>query len=164
MKEKKPKKNSSEAKSNISISSIFRTYISMIVLTHKNVGALRIIAAYYFIIFALISFWFTISVPVTSEFKPPEGGEKVISRLISGGMIIANVIAYGIMMTWKKKREAPFPMRITLFGFVFYIDISLISRIYYILIRIALISFVFYIDVFLISRILYILIREGRLL
>jgi len=140
MKGKKPKKNSSDTKNKIGISSIWRTYLTMIVLTHKNVGVLRMIAAYYFALFAFICFWFTVSVPVTSEFKPPEGGEKVVSRLISGGMILANIIAYGIMMTWKKKGAAPLP------------------------IRIALIGFVFYIDVFLISRILYILIQEGRLL
>jgi len=138
MKEKKPKKNSSEIKYKINIPDILRTYISIIALTHKEVGALRMIVAYYFIIFAFICFWFTISVPVTSEFKIPEGGEKIVSRLISGGMVIGNFIVYGIMLTWKRKNVAPLP------------------------IRIALIAFVFYIDVFLISKILYILVREGR--
>jgi hypothetical protein len=135
MKEKKPKKNLYDAKNKIGISSIWRTYFTMLVLTHKNVGALRMIAAYYFILFAFICFWFTISVPVTSEFKPPEGGEKLVSRLISGGMIIANIIAYGIIMTWKRKGATPLPIRIALIGFVFYIDVFLISRILYILIR-----------------------------
>ena len=147
MKEKKQKKNSPKASSNISISSILRIYLSMIVLTHKNVGVLRIIAAYYFILYALVSFLFTISVPITSEFKPPESGEKVVSRLISGGMIIANIIAYSIMITWNKKRTGHLPAWITRF-----------------VIQIAFISFVFYIDVFLISKIVYILIKEGRLL
>lgn len=135
MKEKKQKKNSSKAMSSISISSILRTYLSIIVLTHKNVGVVRMIAAYYFILYALISFWFTISVPVTNEFKPPESGEEVVSRLISGGMIIANIIAYSIMITWKNKRTAPLPIRIAVIGFVFYIDVFLISKIMYILIQ-----------------------------
>jgi hypothetical protein len=139
MKEKNPKKNS-KIKYKIVIPDIIRSYFTIIALTHKNVGALRMIFAYYFIIFAFISFWFTISVPVTNEFKPPEGGEKIVSRLISGGMIIGNFITYGIMIAWKKR------------------NVALLS------IRIALIGFVLYLDVFLIGRIIYILIREGRFL
>jgi len=139
MKEKNPKKNS-KIKYKIIIPDIIRSYFTIIAITHKNVGALRMIIAYYFIIFAFISFWFTISVPVTSEFKLPEGGEKVVSRLISGGMAIGNFIAYGIMITWKKR------------------NIALLS------IRIALIGSVLYLDVFLIGQIIYILIREGRFL
>lgn len=139
MKEKNPKKNS-KIKYKIVIPDIIRSYFTIIAITHKNVGALRMIIAYYFVIFAFISFWFTISVPITSEYKLPEGGEKVVSRLISGGMTIGNFIAYGIMISWKKR------------------NIALLS------IRIALIGFVLYLDVFLIGRIIYILIREGHFL
>jgi hypothetical protein len=139
MKEKNPEKNS-KIKYKISIPDIFRSYFTIIALTHKNVGALRMIIAYYFLLFAFISFWFTISVPITSEFKPPEGGEKVVSRLISGGLTIGNFIVYGIMIGWRKR------------------NIAILS------IHIALIGFVLYLDVFLIGRIIYILIREGRFL
>jgi uncharacterized membrane protein YozB (DUF420 family) len=136
MKEKNPKK-SSKIKYKISIPDIIRSYFTIIAITHKNVGALRMIIAYYFLLFAFISFWFTLSVPITSEFK---GGEKIVSRLISGGLTIGNLIVYGIMIAWKKRK------------------IALLS------IRIALIGFVLYLDVFLIGRIIYILIREGRFL
>jgi hypothetical protein len=135
MKEKKPKKNSSEIKYKISIPNILRTYITMIALTHKNVGVLRMIAAYYFILFAFVSLWFTIVVPMTSEFKIPTDSEKIVSRLISSGMTIANFIAYGITLSWKNKNAAPLPIRIALIAFVFYIDVFLISRIIYVLVR-----------------------------
>jgi hypothetical protein len=110
-------------------------YFSMIVLTHKNVGALRMIAAYFFVIFALICFWFTITVPVTSEFRLPTTGDEIISRLISGGMLIANFVAYGIMITWKRAHSAPLFIRIAFIALVVYINIWLISRVAYMLIQ-----------------------------
>jgi len=131
MKEKGQKKNSVDINGDIKPSEILKTYFSMIVLTHKNVGALRMAFAYVFIIFALICFWFTIAVPVTSEFKQPTTSESLGSRLISGGMMIANLFAYSIIMTWKRIHPAPLPIRIAFIALVFYINISLIGRIAY---------------------------------
>lgn len=131
MKEKGQKKNSVDINGDIKPSEILKTYFSMIVLTHKNVGALRMVFAYVFIIFALICFWFTIAVPVTSAFKPPTTSESLGSRLISGGMMIANLFAYSIIMTWKRIHPAPLPIRIAFIALVLYINISLIGRIAY---------------------------------
>ena len=146
MKEKNPKKNS-KIKYKIVIPDIIRSYFTIIAITHKNIGALRIIIAYYFVIFAFISFWFTISVPVPSEYKQPTDWAKVESRLITGGMIIGNLIAYSIILAWKKKGKD-----------------SWLTWIAYLVTRIAIIGFVLYLDVSLIGRIIYILIREGRFL
>ena len=117
------------------LSDIFRLYGSMFVLTHKNVGALRMIAAYYFMLYAFISLSFTLWVPVTSEFMMPTSGEKLVSRLLSGGMIIINVIAYTIMIAWKQGRSKMLILRILFIAFVLYLNVSLISRILYLMIR-----------------------------
>jgi hypothetical protein len=134
MKEKEQEKNLTNPKGNVRLLDILKTYISIIVLTHKNVGALRMIAAYFFVIFALICFWFTITVPSTSEFRPTTGDE-IVSRLISGGMLIANLIAYGIMIRWKHARSAPLFIRIAFIALVVYINIWLISRVAYMLMQ-----------------------------
>jgi hypothetical protein len=157
MKEKDQTKNSVEIKKPSTLSEILRLYGTMFVLTHKNVGALRMIAAYYFILYAFISLSFTIWVPVTSGYMMPTTGEKIVSRLISGGMIIMNIIAYTIMITWGKgktkitsilkSKQYLLILRILLIAFV----------------RILLITFVLYLNVSLISRILYLMIREGNL-
>jgi hypothetical protein len=107
----------------------------MFVLTHKNVGALRMVSAYYFMLYAFISLSFTMWVPVTSEFMMPTSGEKIVSRLLSGGMIIMNIIAYTIMITWGKGRTRMLVLRILFIAFVLYLNVSLISRILYLMIR-----------------------------
>ncbi|MEK7395709.1 MAG: hypothetical protein AAB116_02120 [Candidatus Poribacteria bacterium] len=135
MKKKDQEKNSVNMKKTSTLSDIFRLYGSMFVLTHKNVGALRMIAAYYFMLYAFISLSFTLWVPVTSEFMMPTSGEKLVSRLLSGGMIIINVIAYTIMIAWKQGRSKMLILRILFIAFVLYLNVSLISRILYLMIR-----------------------------
>jgi hypothetical protein len=135
MKEKEQKKNLTNSNGNVKLLDIIKTYISIIVLTHKNVGVLRILAAYFFVVFALICFWFTIYVPITSEFRLPTTGDEIISRLISGGMLIANFVAYRIMITWKHARSAPLFIRIAFIVLVVYINIWLISRVAYMLMQ-----------------------------
>jgi len=135
MKKDKQSKNSPDLHDKISISSIIRTYLTMIALTHKNVGTLRMIAAYYFVFFAFISMLFTIFVPMTSDFLPPTAWEKAESRIISGGMMIANILVYGIIMTWRRSKAAPMPIRIAFIGVVFYLDVFLVSRTIYELMR-----------------------------
>ncbi|HGE71455.1 TPA: hypothetical protein ENX78_11500 [Candidatus Poribacteria bacterium] len=135
MKEKDQKKNLSEIKTPSKISELLRLYLSMFILTHKNVGALRMIVAYYFLLYAFISLSFTIWVPVTSEFKAPTAVEKFISRLISGGMIVANTIAYTMMLSWRQDKRKTLIFRILFVIFVVYLNASLISRILYVIIR-----------------------------
>ena len=135
MKEKDREKNSVDIKKTSTISNILRLYGSMFVLTHKNVGTLRMIAAYYFILYAFTSLSFTLWVPVTSGYMMPTSGEKIVSRLLSGGMIIIYVIAYTIMITWKRGRSKMLILRILFIAFVLYLNVSLISRILYLMIR-----------------------------
>ncbi|MGB9596036.1 MAG: hypothetical protein ACPL7B_07120 [Candidatus Poribacteria bacterium] len=135
MKEKNQKKNLSEIKAPSKISEFLRLYLSMFILTHKNIGAWRMIIAYYFLLYAFISLSFTIWVPVTSEFTTPTGFEKFISRLISGGMIVANIIAYTMMLSWRQDKRKTLIFRILFIVFVFYLNASLISRILYVMIR-----------------------------
>lgn len=135
MKEKNQKKSLSDIKTPSRISDFLRLYLSMFVLTHKNIGALRMIIAYYFLLYAFISFSFTIWVPVTSEFTTPTGIEKFISRLISGGMVLANIVAYTMILSWRQDRRKTLIFRILFIVFVFYLNASLISRILYVMIR-----------------------------
>jgi hypothetical protein len=135
MKKKDQTKNSVNIKKSSTISEILRLYGSMFVMTHKNVGTLRMVSAYYFILYAFISLSFTLWVPVTSGYMMPTTGEKIVSRLLSGGMIIINIIAYTIMMTWKQGRSKMLIVRILFIAFVLYLNVSLISRILYLMIR-----------------------------
>jgi len=128
-------KNLPNPEENIKPMKMLKTYLEMIVLTHKNVGVGRMILAYFFLIFAFISLLFTIFVPVTSEYKEPGFKESLISRLISGGMMVANFIVYGIIIAWKRIYPAPLLIRIAFVGLVIYINIWLISRVLYMLIR-----------------------------
>jgi hypothetical protein len=135
MKKKDQTKNSVNIKKSSTISEILRLYGSMFVMTHKNVGTLRMVSAYYFILYAFISLSFTLWVPVTSGYMMPTTGEKIVSRLLSGGMIIMNIIAYTIMITWGKGRTRMLVLRILFIAFVLYLNVSLISRILYLMIR-----------------------------
>ncbi len=135
MKRKDQKKNLSEIKAPSKVSDFLRLYLSMFILTHKNIGALKMIIAYYFLLYAFISLSFTIWVPVTSEFTTPNTFEKFISRLISGVMIIANIVAYTMMLSWRQDRRKTLIFRILFVVFVFYLDASLISRILYVMIK-----------------------------
>lgn len=129
-----PTKNSPEARGKIGFLEIVRAHLSLILLVHRNLGAGRIIAAYLFAIFAVLSLLFTIRVPVTSDFLPTTGAAKAKSRTISGFMMIMNIVVYGMIMNWGKGRAIRTAIRIALIGLVFYLDMFL-ARIVYILIR-----------------------------
>ena len=135
MKKKDQEKNSVDVKKTSTLSEILRLYGTMFVLTHKNVGALRMIAAYYFMLYAFISLSFTMWVPVTSGYMMPTTGEKIVSRLLSGGMIIMNIIAYTIMITWRKGKTRMLVLRILFIASVLYQNVFYISGILYLMIR-----------------------------
>ena len=129
-----PTENSPEARGKIGFLEIVRAHFSLILLVHRNLGAVRIIAAYVFAIFAVLSLLFTIKVPVTSDFLPTTGAARAKSRAISGFMMIINIVVYGMIMNWRKAGAIRTAIRIALIGLVFYLDMFLV-RIVYILIR-----------------------------
>ena len=130
-------KKSEQAKSlrEMTPSYIIRSYFSMLLLMHKNRGALRIIAAYIFAIFAILSLWFTITVPITSDFIPPTWWEKMESRAISGFIMLANFFIYSMILSWRKGTIVTIVLRIALVGLVLYLDVFLIGCVAYVLIR-----------------------------
>ena len=134
MKKNGPTKNLPEARGKIGILNTILMYFSAIVLVHKNLGALRIIAAYFFLIFAVCSLLFTIRVPVTSDFLPPTAWAKAKSRAISGIMVVINILAHSMILGWRKSSAIPMVIRIAFIVLAFHLDTFLV-RIIYILIR-----------------------------
>ena len=129
-----PKRNSPEASGKVKFLGIIRAYLSAILLIHRNLGALRVTAAYIFAIFAVCSLLFTIRVPVLSSFLPPTREAKAQSRAITGFMMIINIIVYGMILNWRKSGTIRSAIRIVLIGVAFYLDTFLI-RVIYILMR-----------------------------
>ena len=115
---------------------IIRSSLLAIRILHRNLGAPRIIIAYIFFIFALLSLSFTIRIPVSSHFLTPSGWAKAQSRIITGFIMIVNLFVYGMIMNWGK------------------------GKAFYIAVRVVVISLALYFDVFLV-RVIYILIRDG---
>ena len=134
MKKSKQKKNSLETQGKISARNIIRAYLTAILILHRNLGAPRIIAAYIFVLFALLSLSFTIRVPVTTNFLPPTWWAKVQSRAITAFIMVINILVYGMIMNWRKGNVIRTAIRIALIASAIYLDAFLI-RIVYILIR-----------------------------
>lgn len=114
---------------------IARFYFPTLLEAHRNAGALRIIIAYVFAIFALLSLWFTVELPITSDFLPPTEGAKAESRAITIGMAIANILTYSVVLNWRKNSRTPMFIRVIFVCMIFYFDVFLIGRVVYELIR-----------------------------
>jgi hypothetical protein len=134
MKKNGPTKNLPRSSGKHSFLHIIRAFLSAILILHKGLGVPRIIAAYIFFIFAVLSLLLTVKVPLTSDFLSPTGWAKAQSRAITGFMTIINLVVYGVIMNWRKTGVLRTAIRATLIGSTFYIDLLLI-RITYILIR-----------------------------
>ena len=134
MKKNEPTKSSPETPGKTGVLRIIRVYFSVIRLIHKDLGALRIIIAYLFVVFALLSLLFTISVPVAGDFMTPTGAAKAQSRAITGFMAVINIVIYGMIMNWRKGNAIRTTIRIALIGVALYLDTFLILTLY-ILIR-----------------------------
>ena len=132
MKTKEPKRKSS-------VLGAIRLYISVIRILHRDLGALRIIAAYTFFAFAVLSLMFTIKTPVSRHFLTPDDAAKMQSRGITGLIMIMNLIVYGMIMNWRRGNAARTAIRIALIGLTICLDVFLIQisyilvyeRIYY---------------------------------
>lgn len=133
MKKKEPVKNLSDKSGKNRFMKSLSIYFFVLREMHKGKGAFRITASYIFLVFALVSFIFTIKVPVTRAFLSPESWEKFQSRIISGFLIIMNLIVYNMIMNWRKGNAIQIGIRIAVIASVVYFDIMLI-RIIYILI------------------------------
>ncbi len=136
MKKSGPTKNLPNKQERGGIPGIIRAYVSVIRILHKNLGAPRIIAAYIFFLFAVLSLSFTIRIPMSSHFPIPDEWARAQSRLITGFIMVINLLVYGIIMNWGK------------------------GGVFYVVIRIALISAALYLNVFLV-QIVVVLIRDG---
>ena len=122
MKKKRQKRNSSEEHGKAGVGAIIRMYLSAIRILHKDLGAPRIIVAYIFAIFAVLSLSFTIRVPVASNFLPPSGWAKTQSRAVTGLIMIMNIFVYGNV------RRTIF--RLAFIGSTLFLDTTLIRTVY----------------------------------
>ena len=136
MKKSGATKSSPGKQERVGILGIIHVYLSVIRILHRNLGARRIVAAYIFFLSAVLRLSFTIKVPMSSHFLTPTEWAKAQSRVITGFIMIINLLVYGMIMNWKK-------------GGVFYLSI-----------RIAFICLALYLDAHLV-QIVHILIRDG---
>ena len=130
MKKKRQKRNSSEEHGNVGVGAIIRMYLSAIRILHKDLGAPRIIVAYIFAIFAVLSLSFTIRVPVASNFLPPSGWAKTQSRAITGLIMIMNIVVYGTIMNWRRGNVRRTIFRLAFIGSTLFLDTTLIRAVY----------------------------------
>jgi len=107
-----------------------RIYFMVLRGMHRGKGIARIIAAYFFFVFALVSFTFTIKVPLTRDFITPGSWELIQSRMITGFMIIMNLAVYSMIMNWRKTNIIQNIIRAVVIGLVVYLDVMLIQIIY----------------------------------
>jgi len=139
MKKKKPTENLTDIHAKTGFWGVLRMYLSALRILHRGLGAPRVIAAYIFFTFAIVSILFTIRVPMGIDFMPATTAAKMQSRVLTLSMMIINLGVYGMIMSWHRS------------------SITLIA------IRIAVIGILLYFDVFILVRIIYTLIREGTL-
>ncbi len=130
MKKSDPKKNSPESRGKIKILYIIRVYLTVVRILHRNLGAPRIIAAYLFFAFAILSLLFTIRVPVSSHFLAPTDRAKTQSRGITGFIMIINLLVYGIIMNWRKGGNFYTIIRVALIGMALFFNIFLVQVTY----------------------------------
>lgn len=130
MKKKRQKRNSSEEHSKVGVGAIIGTYLSAIRILHKDLGAPRVIVAYIFAMFAVLSLSFTIMVPMDSNFLPPSGWAKAQSRAITGLMMIMNIVVYGTIMNWRRGSVRRTIFRLAFIGSTLFLDTTLIRTIY----------------------------------
>ena len=112
-----------------------RMFWSAILLLHRGLGARRVIAAYIFFAFALLSLVFTVSIPLGADFLPATTGAKVQSRLLTVFMLFMNLGVYGMIMNWHRISAGVFIIRIGVIILLLYFDISILGRVVYTLIR-----------------------------
>jgi len=130
MKKKKQKRNSSEEHGKVGVGTIIRTYLLAIRILHKGLGVPRIIVAYIFAMFAVLSLSFTIIVPVASNFLPPSEWAKAQSRAMTGLMMIMNIIVYGTIMNWRRGSVRRTVFRLAFIGSTLFLDTTLIRTVY----------------------------------
>ena len=133
MKKNDPGRSSRKVRRRFGILNTLRLYLSVIRILHKGLGAPRIIAAYIFFAFALLSLLFTIKLPVVKGSPAPTDWAKSQSRGITGLMIIVNLLVYGIIMNWRKGNAVRTAIRVCLIGLAFYLDTYLIRVVFYII-------------------------------
>ncbi|MBD3183458.1 hypothetical protein GF312_14260 [Candidatus Poribacteria bacterium] len=130
MKEKDQKKNSTEKTNRITHAEIIKLHLHAFVLMHKGISVWRIIAAYLFLLFAILSFVFTIKIPVSNQFLTPTDAAKTQSRGITIFMTVVNLIVYGVILNWNKRSGFRAAIRIALIGVAFYLDMFLVQVLY----------------------------------
>lgn len=128
-------KKNEQKKNLLSFSFLTKAYLKEFINNHKKLNKLNICIAYIFFLFAIISLLFTINVPVTKDFIPPSEFDKAQSRIISGGLLIVNLLLYGMILSWKKTNQVTEVLRIAFIIIALYIDFSLLGRTIYALIK-----------------------------
>lgn len=130
MKKSKNKKNLPEDHARFGIGENIRTFLSAIRILHKDLGAPRIIVSYTFALFAVLSFSFTIRVPVASNFLPPTRWAKAQSRVITMLIMVMNLFVFGMIMNWRRGSVGRTVFRLAFIGSTIFLDTTLIRTVY----------------------------------
>jgi len=130
MKKNVQKRNSPEKSGKVGIGEIIRTFFSAIRILHKDLGAPRIIVSYIFALFAVLSFSFTIRVPLASNFLPATGWAKAQSRAMTGLMMIMNLFVFGMIMNWRRGSTGRTIFRLAFIGSTIFLDTTIVRTIY----------------------------------
>lgn len=107
---------------------IIRMSLSAARIVHRGLGPTRVIIAYLFFLFALVSLLFTIKVPMGANFQPATLAAKTLSRVLTLVMMIMNFGVYGMVMSWHKSRAGLTIIRIAVMGILLYFDVFIIVR------------------------------------
>ncbi len=135
MKKREPAKNLPHVQVKTGVWGIVRMYLFGLRVVHRGLGAPRVIAAYLFFLFAMVSLLFTIRVPMGINFTPATMAAKTLSRVLTLSMMVMNLGVYGMIMSWHKSSVALAALRIAIIGILLYFDVFILVRIIYTLIR-----------------------------
>ena len=135
MKKRKPPKNISDLRVKGGVWGVIRMYLSAIRLLHKGLGVPRVIFAYLFFLFAIVSLLFTVRVPTSVNFLPATSAAKLQSRVLTFVMMIMNLSVYGMIMNWHRISRGIAAIRVVVIGILLYFDVFILMRILYTLVR-----------------------------
>ena len=130
-----PEKNSPDLPIKTGVWGVIRMYFSALRILHRGLGAPRVILAYLFFAFAMVSILFTVRVPMGISFTPANTAAKMQSRMLTIFMMIMNLGVYGMIMSWHRSGKKLAIVRIVVIGLLLYMDVFILGRIIYTLIR-----------------------------
>lgn len=135
MRKNTSRKDPSDLPVKTSFRAIIRMYFSALRILHRGLGIPRVIVAYLFFVFAMISLLFIIRVPMGISFTPATTAAKMQSRALAGFMMLMNTGVYSMIMSWHRSGKRLAAVRIFVIVLLLYMDVYILGGIIYTLIR-----------------------------